>query len=103
MLSNERSPMLSGSGSSWGRSGGSSINNASSLTFMEIRYRSLGKAIDEVRTKRVRLEEELRNGHVDQSEYATTLLKLIVDTTNLTKERQDIGDKVKAIQTNKLR
>ncbi len=101
-MSNERSPMLSGNGSSWGRSGGS-INNASSLTFMEIRYRSLGKAIDEVRTKRVRLEEELRNGHVEQSEYASTLLKLICDTTNLTKERQDVGDRVKAIRSNKLR
>ena len=100
-MSNEQSPM-SGSGSSWGRSGGS-INNASSLIFMEIRYRSLGKAIDEVRTKRVKLEEELRNGHVDQSVYASTLLKLICDTTNLTKERQDVGDKVKAIRTNKLR
>ncbi len=101
-MSNERSPMLSGSGSSWGRPGGT-INNASSLTFMEIRYRSLGKAIDEVRTKRVRLEEELRNGHMEQSEYASTLLKLICDTTNLTKERQDVGDRVKSIRTNKLR
>lgn len=70
---------------------------------MEIRYRSLGKAIDEVRTKRVRLEEDLRKGHVEQSEYATTLLKLIVDTNNLTKERDDVGTKVKAIQSNKLR
>jgi len=94
--------MISGSGSSWGRAGGK-INNASSLTFMEIRYRSLGKAIDEVRTKRVRLEEDLRRGHVEQSEYATTLLKLIVDTNNLTKERDDVGTKVKAIQSNKLR
>ncbi len=101
-MSNERSPMLSGSGSSWGRPGGT-INNASSLTFMEIRYRSLGKAIDEVRTKRVRLEEELRNGHMEQSEYASTLLKLICDTNNLTKEREDVGAKVKAIRTNKLR
>ncbi len=95
--------MLSGSGSSLGGLGESSINNASSMTFMDIRYRSLGKAIDEVRTKRVRLEEELRNGHVDQSEYASTLLKLICDTNNLTKEREDVGAKVKAIRTNKLR
>ena len=94
--------MLSGSGASWGKLGGS-INNASSLPFMEIRFRSLGKAIDEVRTKRVRLEEELRNGHVEQSMYASTLLKLICDTTNLTKERQDVGDKMKAIRTNKIR
>ena len=101
-MSNERSPMLSGGGSSWDKLGGS-INNASSMTFMEIRYRSLGKAIDEVRTKRVRLEEELRNGHVEQTVYASTLLKLICDTTNLTKERQDVGDKMKAIRTNKIR
>jgi len=94
--------MFSGSGSSWGRAGGK-INNTSSLTFMEIRYRSLGKAIDEVRTKRVRLEEDLRKGHVEQSEYATTLLKLIVDTNNLTKEREDVGTKVKDIQSNNLR
>jgi len=101
-LTNERSPMLSGTGSSWDRPG-EKINNASSLTFMEIRYRSLGKAIDEVRTKRVRLEEELRKGHVEQGEYASTLLNLIVETTSLAKEREDVGDKVKAIRTNKLR
>ncbi len=102
MLSNERSPMLTGGGSSWGKLGGS-INNASSMTFMEIRYRSLGKAIDEVRTKRVKLEEELRNGHVEQSVYASTLLKLICDTNNLTKERQDVSEKMKTISANKLR
>ena len=101
-MSNERSPMVSHRDSSWGRPG-ETINNAASLTFMEIRYRSLGKALDELRTKRVRLEEELRNGHVGHSEYASTLLKIIVDTNNLTKERQDVSDKVKAIRTNRLR
>ena len=100
-MSNERSPMSS-SGSTWGRPGGI-INNASSATFMEIRYRSLGKALDELRTKRVRLEEELRNGHVEQGEYASTLLKLIVETNSVTKEREDVGAKVKAIRSNKLR
>jgi hypothetical protein len=98
-LTNERSPMMSGS--SWGRQGGI-INNASSVTFMEIRFRSLGKALDELRTKRVRLEEELRNGHVEQSDYASTLLKLIVETNSVTKEREDVGTKVKAIRANKL-
>ena len=101
-MSNERSPMVSGSGSTWGKPGGL-INNASSLTFMEIRYRSLGKALDELRTKRVRLEEELRNGHVEQSEYASTLLNIIVETNSVTKERDDVGARVKAIRTNKLR
>lgn len=101
-MSNERSPMVSGTDSTWGRPGGT-INNASSLTFMEIRFRSLGKALDEMRNKRVRLEEDLRKGHVEQSDYASTLLSLILKTTNLTKERQDVGDKVKAIRTNKLR
>ncbi|MHA1388264.1 MAG: hypothetical protein ACTSR9_07510, partial [Candidatus Thorarchaeota archaeon] len=93
-MTNEQSPMSSG-GSSWGRPGGI-INNATSTTFMEIRYRSLGKALDELRTKRVRLEEELRNGHVKESEYASTLLKLIVETNSVTKEREDVGAKVKA-------
>ena len=100
-MTSERSPMMTGRGSSWDQTGGS-INNASSLTFMEIRYRSLGKALDELRTKRVRLEEELRNGHVEQSEYASTLLKLIVETNSVSKEREDIGAKVKAIRSNKI-
>jgi len=78
-------------------------NNTSSLTFMEIRFRSLGKAIDELRTKRVRLDEDLRKGHVDQSEYASTLLNLIVETNSLNKERKEVEDKVKAIRTNNLR
>jgi len=94
--------MVSNSGSTWGRSGGL-INNATSATFMEIRYRSLGKALDELRTKRVRLEEELRNGHVEQAEYASTLLKLIVETNSVTKEREDVGEKVKALRRNELR
>ncbi len=98
-MTSERSPMVSSTGSTWGKPGGT-INNA---TFMEIRFRSLGKALDELRTKRVRLEEELRNGHVEQTEYASTLLKLIVDTNSVTKEREDVGAKVKAIRSNKLR
>jgi len=87
---------------SWGKSL-SMQNNTSSLTFMEIRFRSLGKAIDELRTKRVRLDEDLRKGHVDQSEYASTLLNLIVETNSLNKERKEVEDKVKAIRTNNLR
>jgi hypothetical protein len=98
MLNNERIPMSSG-GSSWGKLGGIA-NNTTSTTFMEIRYRSLGKALDELRTKRVRLEEDLRKGHVEQSEYASTLLKLIVETNSITKEREDVGAKVKANRSN---
>ena len=100
-MTSERSPIMTNGGTSWGGAGGS-INNATSATFMEIRYRSLGKALDELRTKRVRLEEELRNGHVEQTEYASTLLKLIVETNSVTKEREDVGAKVKAIRSNKL-
>ena len=101
-MTSERSPIMTGRGSSWDKPG-CSIKIASSATFMEIRFRSLGKALDELRTKRVRLEEELRNGHVEQSEYASTLLKLIVETNSVTKEREDVGTKVKAIRSNKLR
>ncbi|MFW9959594.1 MAG: hypothetical protein ACFFDV_01160 [Candidatus Thorarchaeota archaeon] len=100
-MSGERSPMVSGKSQSWGKSL-STQNNTSSLTFMEIRFRSLGKAIDELRTKRVRLDEDLRKGYVDQSEYASKLLNLIVETNNLNKERKEVEDKVKAIRTNKL-
>ena len=101
-MSKEQSPMVSNSGSTWGRSGGL-VNNATSVAFMEIRYRSLGKALDELRTKRVRLEEELRKGHVEQSEYASSLLKLIVETNTVTKEREDVGAKVKALRANTSR
>lgn len=101
-MTSKRSPIVSGSDSTWGKPGGL-INNASSPTFMEIRFRSLGKALDELRTKRVRLEEELRNGHVEQTEYASTLLSLIVETNSVTKERENVGARVKAIRSNKLR
>ncbi len=93
--------MVSSKSPSWGKSL-STQNNASSLTFMEIRFRSLGKAIDELRTRRVRLDEDLRKGHVDQSEYASKLLNLIVETNSLNKERKEVEDKVKAIRTNRL-
>ena len=93
---------MSSGGIIWGKTGGL-INNATSTTFNEIRYRSLGKALDELRAKRVQLDEELRNGHVEQSEYASTLLKLIVETNNVTKEREDVGEKVKVVHSNKLR
>jgi predicted nucleic acid-binding Zn-ribbon protein len=99
-LSKEQGPMVPNTGSTWGRSGGL-VNNATSAAFMEIRYRSLGKALDELRTKRVRLEEELRNGHVEQTEYASTLLNLIVETNSVTKEREDVGEKVKALRRKK--
>lgn len=100
-MSDEHSPMVPNSGSTWDRSGGL-VNDATSATFMEIRYRSLGKALDELRSKRVRLEEELRNGHVEQTEYASTLLKLIVETNTVTKEREDVGARVKALRSNNL-
>ena len=101
-MTSERSPIMTRNGSGWGSAGGA-INSTASLAFMEIRYRSLGKALDELRTKRVRLEEELRNGHVKQDVYASTLLKLIVETNTVSKERDDVGEKVKAIRSNKLR
>jgi seryl-tRNA synthetase len=101
-MNSERSPMSSNISPSWGKPV-STLNSASSLAFMEIRFRSLGKALDELRTKRVRLDEDLRRGHVDQTEYASKLLNIIVETNNLNKEMKDVEDKVKAIRTNKLR
>jgi len=100
-MNNERNPMVSGNSPSWGKPV-STQNSASSLTFMEIRFRSLSKAIDELRTRRIRLDEDLRKGHVDQTEYASKLLNLIVEANSLSKEKKEVEDKVKAIQTNKL-
>ena len=97
----ERSPIMTSNSSVWDKLGGA-LNTASSLTFMEIRYRSLGKALDELRSKRLQLEEDLRKGHVEESQYASALLKLIVETNSLSKERSDVEAKVKAIKANKL-
>lgn len=85
----------------WDKLGGS-LNSATSLTFMEIRYQSLGKALDELRNKRVQLEDDLRRGHIEESQYASTLLNLIVETNSLTKERSDIESKVKVLKGNKI-
>ncbi|TFG28268.1 hypothetical protein EU527_17530 [Candidatus Thorarchaeota archaeon] len=101
-MSKERSPIMTSNSSVWDKLGGT-LNSASSLTFMEIRYRSLGKALDELRTKRVQLEEDLRKGHVKETQYATSLLKLIVETNNLNKERSDVEEKVKLMKANKIR
>jgi septation ring formation regulator EzrA len=79
-----------------------SLNNISSLPFMDIRFRSLGKALDELRTKRVQLDEDLRKGHIDQSDYASQLLNIIVETNSLNKERKEVEDRVTELRSNKL-
>jgi hypothetical protein len=69
---------------------------------MEIRLRSIGKALDEVKTKRVRLEQALRRGHVPESEYAGSLLKLIVESNTLSKEREEVAERVKGLRNKDL-
>jgi hypothetical protein len=69
---------------------------------MEIRLRSIGKALDEVKTKRVRLEQALRRGHVPESEYAGSLLKLIVESNTLSKEREEVAERVKDLRNKDL-
>jgi hypothetical protein len=96
----ERGPDVSDSASPWSRIGGS-VNSAASLPFMEIRMRSLVKAIDEVRHKRQRLEEEKRRGHINDSDYASTLLKIIVETNSLNKERDEISERLKSLKGSK--
>ena len=81
---------------------GRQMNSSNSLTFMEIRLRSLSKALDEVKTKRIRLEQALRRGHVPESEYASSLLKLIVESNKLTKEQEEITERVKALKNEHL-
>jgi seryl-tRNA synthetase len=86
---------------SWGKMG-RQMNSSNSLAFMEIRLRSLSKALDEVKTKRIRLEQALRRGHVPESEYASSLLKLIVESNKLTKEQEEITERVKALKNEHL-
>jgi hypothetical protein len=78
------------------------MNSSNSLAFMEIRLRSIGKALDEVKTKRVRLEQELRRGHVPKSEYASSLLKLIVESNTLSKEQEQVVERVKVLRNKDL-
>jgi hypothetical protein len=78
------------------------MNTSNSLAFMEIRLRSIGKAIDEVKTKRVRLEQALRKGHVPEAEYASSLLKLIVESNTLSKEKEEVAEKVKVLKNKDL-
>ncbi|KXH76654.1 MAG: hypothetical protein AM326_06825 [Candidatus Thorarchaeota archaeon SMTZ-45] len=86
---------------SWGKIDRSK-NNSKSLTFMEIRLRSLGKAIDEIKTKRMRLEHDLRRGHFPESEYASSLLKLIIESNTLSKEREKVAERVKRLRNKGL-
>ena len=100
-MSRDSSTMAGDSGMSWGKVG-RPMNSANSLAFMEIRLRSIGKAIDEVKTKRVRLEQALRKGHVPESEYAGSLLKLIVESNTLTKEKEQVAERVKVLRNKGL-
>ncbi|MFW9810124.1 MAG: hypothetical protein ACFFE6_12170 [Candidatus Thorarchaeota archaeon] len=74
------------------------MNSSESLTFMEIRLRSIIKALAEVKNKRYNLEQELRQGHLPESEYASSLLKLIVESNTLTKEHEDITQRIKNLK-----
>lgn len=78
------------------------MNSSNSIAFMEIRLRSIVKAIDEVKTKRVRLEQALRKGHVPESDYAGSLLKLIVQSNTLSKEKEHVAERVKALRNKDL-
>ncbi|MHA2353454.1 MAG: hypothetical protein ACXABX_10080 [Candidatus Thorarchaeota archaeon] len=100
-MSRDSIPMASDSGLSWGKVG-RPLNSSNSLAFMEIRLRSIGKALDEVKTKRVRLEQALRRGHVPESEYAGSLLKLIVESNTLSKEREEVAERVKDLRNKDL-
>jgi hypothetical protein len=93
--------MAGDSGMSWGKVG-RPMNSSNSLAFIEIRLRSLGKAIEEVKTKRVRLEQALRKGHIPESEYAGSLLKLIVESNTLSKEKEQIVEKVEVLRNTSL-
>ncbi|TFF84610.1 hypothetical protein EU524_00810 [Candidatus Thorarchaeota archaeon] len=97
MMQNESGPNVTDSGSSWGKIG-DSLNSSSSLPFMQIRYKSLGKAMDEIRHKRMRLEDAKRRGHINDSDYASSLLKIIVETKSLTEEREEIAERLKAMK-----
>ncbi|MHA2024801.1 MAG: hypothetical protein ACW98U_02775 [Candidatus Thorarchaeota archaeon] len=78
------------------------MNSSNSLAFMEIRLRSIGKALNEVKNKRFNLEQELRQGHVPESEYASSLLKLIVESNNLAKEQEDVSERIKNLKNESL-
>ena len=100
-MSRDSSTMAKDTGLSWGKVG-RPMNASNSLAFMQIRLRSIGKAIDEVKTKRVRLEQALRKGHVPEAEYASSLLKLIVESNSLTREKEQVADKVKVLRNTDL-
>jgi hypothetical protein len=65
---------------------------------MEIRLQSIKKALVEVKNKRFNLEQEMRNGLVAESDYATSLLKLIVESNTLTKEQEEVSERVKDLK-----
>ena len=100
-MSRDSGTMIPNDGVSWGKVG-RPMNRSNSLAFMEIRLRSLGKALVEVKNKRFNLEQELRQGHVPESEYASSLLKFIVESNTLTKEREEVADRVKDLRNNDL-
>ena len=100
-MSRDSSTMAGDSSISWGKVG-QQMNASNSLAFMQIRLRSLVKALDEVKAKRVRLEQALRKGHVPESEYASSLLKLIVESNTLSKEKEEVAEQVKVLKNKDL-
>jgi hypothetical protein len=65
---------------------------------MQIRLQSIKKALVEVKNKRFNLEQEMRNGMVAESDYASSLLKLIVESNTLTKEQEEVNERVKDLK-----
>ena len=100
-MSRNGSTMEPNEGVTWGKVG-RPMNSSNSLAFMEIRLRSIGKALVELKNKRFNLEQELRQGHVPESEYASSLLKLIVESNTLTKEQEDVSKRIKNIKNESL-
>lgn len=96
-MSRDGSSLTPNEGATWGKLG-RPMNSSNSLAFMEIRLKSLDKALIEVKNKRFNLEQEMRNGHVAESAYASSLLKLIVESNTLTKEQEEVSERVNGLK-----
>ncbi len=94
----ESNNMADGNDLSWGKEN-PSISNSESLAFLEIRLHTLAKTIDEIKIRRLRLENDLRRGYVPESEYASSLLKLIVESNTLSRQRDEVAERVRLLKT----
>jgi hypothetical protein len=70
-----------------------------SLTMLRVRSRALAKALTEMKVKRDKLERQHDRGIIDEDEYQQRLAQLISEGHNLLREKTEIDEEIKILDS----